>query len=150
MRISDWSSDVCSSDLGLPIAPEDRIGEEGKGFYYLLDGLNPERILVASEGISLGKVALARATEYARDRVVFGRPIGQNQAVQHPLADSWIKLEAAQMMMMKAATLYDAGKPCGAEANAAKYLAGEFGFEARSDERRVGKECVGPCRSRWS
>src|SRR3546814_6305077 len=84
---------------GLPIAPEDRIGEEGKGFYYLPDGLNPERILVASEGISLGKVALARATEYARDRVVFGRPIGQNQAVQHPLADSWIKLEAAQMMM---------------------------------------------------
>src|SRR3546814_12476351 len=83
---------------GLPIAPEDRIGEEGNGFYYLLDGLNPERILVASEGISLGKVALARATEYARDRVVFGRPIGQNQAVQHPLADSWIKLEAAQMM----------------------------------------------------
>lgn len=115
---------------GLPISPEDRIGEEGKGFYYLLDGLNPERILVASEGISLGKVALQRATEYAKERVVFGRQIGQNQAVQHPLAESWIKLEAAQLMMQKAASLYDAGQPCGAEANAAKYLAGEFGFEA--------------------
>lgn len=115
---------------GLPISPDDRIGEEGKGFYYLLDGLNPERILVASEGISLGKVALARATDYAKERVVFGRPIGMNQGVQHPLAESWIKLEAAQPMMMKAATLYDAGAPCGAEANAAKYLAGEFGFEA--------------------
>src|SRR3546814_3281237 len=142
MRISDWSSDVCSSDLGLQIAPEARIGEEGKWFYYSRDVLNPERILVASEGISLGKVALARATEYARDRVVFGRPIGQNQAVQHPLADSWIKLEAAQMMMMKAATLYDAGKPCGAEANAAKYLAGEFGFEACTRAVKLGRAHV--------
>ncbi len=115
---------------GLPVPAEDRIGEEGRGFYYLLDGLNPERILVAAEAISLGRVALARAAQYAKERVVFGRPIGQNQGVQHPLAESWMQLEAANLMMMKAASLYDQGKPCGAEANAAKYLGAEAGFEA--------------------
>ena len=115
---------------GLPIAPEDRIGEEGRGFKYLLDGLNPERILVAAEAVGLGRVALKRATQYAKERIVFGRPIGQNQGVQHPLAESWMQLEAADLMVRKAAALYDAGKPCGAEANAAKYLAGEAGFEA--------------------
>ena len=115
---------------GMPVPPEDRIGEEGKGFTYLLDGLNPERILVAAEAISLGRVALARATQYAKERIVFGRQIGQNQGVQHPLAESWMQLEAANLMMLKAASLYDQGKPCGAEANAAKYLGAEAGFEA--------------------
>jgi acyl-CoA dehydrogenase len=115
---------------GLPAPPEDRIGEEGKGFHYLLDGLNPERILVAAEAVSLGRVALARATEYAKERIVFGRPIGQNQGVQHPLAESWMQLEAANLMVMKAAALYDQGRPCGAEANAAKYLAAEAGHLA--------------------
>lgn len=115
---------------GMPVAERDRIGEEGKGFYYLLDGLNPERILVAAEAVSLGRLAIQRAARYANDRVVFDRPIGKNQAIQHPLAESWMQLEAAQLMVMKAATLYDCGEPCGAEANAAKYLAGEAGFEA--------------------
>ena len=114
----------------MPVPAADRIGEEGKGFYYLLDGLNPERILVAAEAVALGKLSIARATQYAKERTVFGRPIGQNQGVQHPLAESWMKLEAAQLMVMKAATLYDNGEQCGAEANAAKYLAGEAGFEA--------------------
>jgi acyl-CoA dehydrogenase len=115
---------------GLPIPVEDRIGEEGKGFAYLLHGLNPERILVAAEAIGVGRAALARATRYAKERVVFGRPIGQNQAIQHPLAKCWMALEAANLMMLKAARLYDAGEPCGIEANAAKYLAAEAGFEA--------------------
>src|SRR3546814_11504921 len=97
---------------GLPIAPEDRIGEEGKGFYYLLDGLNPERILVASEGISLGQVALARATEYASDRVVFVRPLGPHHAVPHPPAHPWIHMAATPTMTMTAATTYHAGQPC--------------------------------------
>jgi acyl-CoA dehydrogenase len=115
---------------GLPIPVEDRIGEEGKGFAYLLHGLNPERILVAAEAIGVGRAALARATRYAKERVVFGRPIGQNQAIQHPLAKCWMALEAANLMMLEAARLYDAGEPCGVEANAAKYLGAEAGFEA--------------------
>jgi len=115
---------------GLKIPVEDRIGEEGRGFEYILHGMNPERILIAAEGVGLGKVALARATQYAKDRVVFNRPIGKNQAIQHPLARCWMELEAANLMVFKAASLYDAGKPCGAEANAAKYLAGEAGFNA--------------------
>jgi len=115
---------------GLPVPVEDRIGEEGMGFRYLLDGINPERILVGAEAIGIGRVALERAVSYARERVVFGRPIGQNQAVQHPLAESWMALEAADLMVWRAAALYDAGKPCGAEANAAKYLGAEAGFEA--------------------
>jgi acyl-CoA dehydrogenase len=115
---------------GLEIPVEDRIGEEGKGFEYILHGMNPERILIAAEGVGLGKVALKRATQYAKERIVFNRPIGKNQAIQHPLAQCWMELEAANLMVFKAATLYDAGKPCGAEANAAKYLAGEAGFNA--------------------
>ncbi|KRS10269.1 acyl-CoA dehydrogenase [Roseovarius atlanticus] len=115
---------------GLKVPEEDRIGEEGKGFYYLLDGLNPERVLVAAEAVGLGRVSLSRATEYAKERVVFDRPIGKNQGIQHPLARCWMELEAANLMMLKAATLYDAGKSCGAEANSAKYLGAEAGYRA--------------------
>jgi acyl-CoA dehydrogenase len=115
---------------GLPVPAEDRVGEEGQGFACLLHSLNPERILIAAEAIGIGRNALARATEYAKTRVVFDRPIGQNQAIQHPLAQSWMELEAAWMMTMRAASLYDSGEPCGLEANAAKYLAGEAGFQA--------------------
>jgi acyl-CoA dehydrogenase len=115
-------------NLRVPAA--DRIGEEGSGFEYILHGFNPERILVAAEAVGLGRAALERAAEYAKTRVVFGRPIGRNQAIQHPLAKCWMELEAANLMVFKAASLYDAGKPCGAEANAAKYLAGEAGFRA--------------------
>ena len=115
---------------GLRIPVEDRIGEEGMGFRYLLDGFNPERILVAAEAVGIGRVALDRAARYAKERVVFGRPIGQNQAVQHPLADSWARLEAARLLTLKAAWLYDRGRPCGAESNAAKLLAAEAGFQA--------------------
>lgn len=110
---------------GLRIPVQDRIGEEGKGFSYILHGLNPERILIAAEAVGLGRAALARATQYANERVVFDRPIGQNQGVQHPLAQAWMGLEAAHLMVQKAAFLYDQGLPCGAEANAAKYLAAE-------------------------
>jgi len=115
---------------GLKVPADDLIGEEGKGFSYLLHGLNPERVLIAAEAVGVGRAALARATDYARERVVFGRPIGQNQAIQHPLAVNWAELEAANLMAFKAASLYDAGEPCGAEANAAKYLAAEAGFHA--------------------
>ena len=115
---------------GLKVPIEDRIGEEGMGFRYILEGMKPERILIAAEAIGIGRAALARATQYAKDRIVFGRQIGQNQAIQHPLAKCWAELEAANLMTMKAAALFDEGKPCGAEANAAKYLAGEAGFEA--------------------
>ena len=113
---------MCSSDL--------LIGEEGQGFRYILHGLNPERILVAGEAVGLGRAALARASQYAAERIVFDRPIGQNQAIQHPLAARWMELEAANLMVYKAAALYDSGRPCGAEANAAKYLAAEAGFHA--------------------
>lgn len=115
---------------GLPVPLEDRIGEEGKGFRYLLDGLNPERILAAAEVIGVGRRALKKATQYAKDRVVFGRPIGQNQGIQHPLAESWMELSAADLMMARAAQLYDSGQPCGAEANAAKFLGAEAAFSA--------------------
>ena len=104
---------------GLPVPVEDRIGEEGEGFRYLLHGLNPERILVAAEAIGIARYAIQRAAKYAGERIVFGRAIGQNQAIQHPLAESWAELEAADLLMLKAAQLYDAGQPCGAEANAA-------------------------------
>jgi acyl-CoA dehydrogenase len=115
---------------GLVVPEADRIGEEGKGFRYLLDSLNPERILVAAEAIGIGRDALRRAAAYAKDRRVFGRPIGQNQAIQHPLAERWMALEAADLMMMKAAWLYDNGEPCGAEANAAKFLGSRAGYDA--------------------
>ncbi|HET8919924.1 MAG TPA: acyl-CoA dehydrogenase family protein [Xanthobacteraceae bacterium] len=114
----------------LPVPAADRIGEEGRGFEYLLHGFNPERILVAAEAIGLGRAALARAGSYAKGRVVFGRPIGQNQAIQHPLAECWMELEAADLMMLKAAWQYDHGMACGPAANAAKYLAAEAGFKA--------------------
>jgi acyl-CoA dehydrogenase len=115
-------------DLFVP--DEDRIGEEGRGFRYLLDGLNPERILVAAECIGIGRVALRRATEYARERLVFGRPIGMNQGVQFPLAESLAKLDAAEMLMRKAGWKYDEGLDCAREANAAKLLCSTFAFEA--------------------
>lgn len=114
----------------LPVDAADVVGEVGQGFYHLLDGLNPERILIASEALGTGRAALSKAVAYAKERVVFGRPIGQNQAVQFPLADSHVKLTAVELLIRKAAWLYDRGEPCGAEANMAKYLAAEWGFEA--------------------
>jgi acyl-CoA dehydrogenase len=114
----------------LPVPEADRIGEEGKGFDYILHGMNPERILIAAELVGLGRCAVKRAAAYAKERIVFDRPIGQNQSIQHPLAANWMALEAANLMAFKGASLYDAGKPCGAEANAAKYLAGEACFDA--------------------
>ena len=122
------SNMVFFDDMRIPV--EDRIGEEGEGFKCILHGLNPERVLVASEAIGIGHCALARAATYARERRVFNRPIGQNQGIQHPLAKNWAELEAANLMVMKAATMYDQGLECGVEANAAKYLAAEAGFHA--------------------
>ncbi|MGB1740108.1 MAG: acyl-CoA dehydrogenase family protein [Pseudomonadales bacterium] len=115
-------------DLIVPVA--DRIGEEGDGWKCLLHGLNPERILIATEAVGLGQAALGKASHYARERVVFDRTIGKNQGIQHPLAENWMELEAAQLMVFKAASLYDAGKPCGAEANASKYLAAQAALKA--------------------
>lgn len=115
---------------GLEIPEEDRVGEEGRGFEYILHGLNPERILIASEAVGLGQVALQKATQYAKERVVFGRAIGSNQGIQHPLAQAWMQLEAADLMVSKAASLYDSNKPCGEFANTAKYLAAEAAFNA--------------------
>ena len=112
------------------VPEEDRIGEEGEGFRAIIHGLNPERILIAAEAVGIGRAALAKASRYARERIVFGRPIGQNQAIQHPLAINWAELEAANLLMLKAAWLYDTGQECGAEANAAKYLAAEAGYHA--------------------
>jgi hypothetical protein len=122
------SNELFIDALLVPVA--DRIGEEGKGFEYILHGMNPERILIGAEGIGLGRAALRRRRAYAKERIVFDRPIGQNQAIQHPLAACWMALEAANLMAFKAASLYDAGLPCGVEANAAKYLAGEACFKA--------------------
>jgi acyl-CoA dehydrogenase len=115
---------------GLFIPESDRIGEEGKGFSYILHSLNPERLLVASEAIAIGQDALRRATQYARERIVFDRPIGQNQGIQHPLAERWMALEAAWTMVMKGAWLYDNHQPCGAEANTAKFLGARAGHDA--------------------
>jgi acyl-CoA dehydrogenase len=126
-------SAVDSNELfieALPVPVEDRIGEEGRGFEYILHGMNAERILIAAEAVGLGRAALGKAAAYARERVVFGRPIGQNQAIQHPLAKCWMELEAANLMAFKAGSLYDGGTPCAAEANAAKYLAAEAAFSA--------------------
>ena len=114
----------------LPVPAEDLIGKEGEGFRNILHGMNPERALAAAAGVGLGRVALKRAAQYAKERIVFDRPIGKNQGVQHPLAKCWMELEAANLMVMNAAWKYDQGLPCGAEANAAKYLAGEAGFKA--------------------
>ncbi|MDG2005627.1 MAG: acyl-CoA/acyl-ACP dehydrogenase [Novosphingobium sp.] len=116
------------TDLFIP--EEDRIGEEGQGFRILLKGLNPERILLGAEAAGLGRAAINRASKYAQERVVFGRPIGQNQGIQHPLAKAWMQVEAASMMAFRAATMFDKGEECGVEANSAKYLAAEAGFEA--------------------
>jgi acyl-CoA dehydrogenase len=111
--------------------PADRlVGEEGKGFRYLLDGINPERILLAHEALGIGRAALRRAVNYAGERVVFDRPIGQNQGVAFPLAEAAVRLEAAELMATRAAILYDAGQPCGAEANMAKWLCADAGFQA--------------------
>lgn len=115
---------------GLEIPVEDRIGEEGKGFKYILHGMNPERVLLGAEAIGIGRAALRKAAGYANERVVFDRPIGKNQGIQHPLAANWMELEAANLMMLKAAWLYDNGRDCGAEANATKYLGAEAGFHA--------------------
>jgi acyl-CoA dehydrogenase len=122
------SNAIFIDDLFVP--EEHRIGAEGKGFGYILDSLNPERILVAMEAIGIGQDALQRAAKYARERVVFDRPIGQNQGIQHPLAERWMYLESAFLMASRAASLYDDGQPCGAEANAAKFLGARAGFEA--------------------
>jgi acyl-CoA dehydrogenase len=118
---------------GLKVPLEDRIGEEGKGFQYILHGMNPERILIGAEAVGLGRVALARGAKYAVERVVFGRPIGQNQGIQHPLAERWVELEAAELLVLRAAAAYDRGEDAntvGAYANAAKYYAGEAGHRA--------------------
>lgn len=122
------SNELFFEDFQIPEA--DLIGEEGRGFEYILHGMNPERILIAAEAVGLGMAAINRATRYAKERIVFNRPIGQNQGIQHPLAKCWAELEAAWMMVMSAAWQYDTGKPAGAAANAAKYLAGEAGFNA--------------------
>ncbi|MBH1965248.1 MAG: acyl-CoA/acyl-ACP dehydrogenase [Comamonadaceae bacterium] len=122
------SNELFIDGLKVPLA--DRIGEEGKGFKYLLHGLNPERILVAASMLGSAEAALSSAAAYAKERVVFGRPIGQNQAIQHPLAECWMRLQSAELLMWKAAALYDAGKPCGLEATSAKYLAAECHFES--------------------
>jgi acyl-CoA dehydrogenase len=114
----------------LKVSAADLIGEEGKGFRYLLDGLNPERILIASEAIGIGRAAVDKAVRYAKERIVFGRPIGQNQAIAHPLADAYSKLEVAELMTMKAAWLFDQRKPCGPESNIAKLRAADASFEA--------------------
>lgn len=116
------------NDLFIP--EDDRIGGERDGFRIILKGLNPERILLGAEAIGIGRNAIQRAARYARERIVFDRPIGMNQGIQHPLAKCWMQLEAANLMVMKAATLFDRGEDCGTEANAGKYLAAETAFEA--------------------
>ena len=128
MCIRDSSNELFIDGLRVPL--EDRIGEEGRGFEYILHGMNPERVLIAGEAVGLGRKALEVAVKYAKEREVFDRPIGQNQSIQHPLAQSWMELEAAEMMAMRAAWKYDKGLPCGADANAAKYMAAEAGFNA--------------------
>jgi acyl-CoA dehydrogenase len=122
------SNELFFENFEIPL--EDRLGEEGRGFEYILHGMNPERILVAGEAVGLGHLALSRAAAYGKSRIVFNRPIGQNQAIQHPLAKNWVELEAAWLMTMSAAWQYDKGLPCGPAANAAKYLAAEAGFHA--------------------
>jgi acyl-CoA dehydrogenase len=122
------SNAIFIDDLFIPDA--DRIGEEGKGFGYILHSLNPERLLIAAEAVAIGQDALRRATKYARERIVFGRPIGMNQGIQHPLAERWMALEAAWAMTLKGAWLYDSHQACGAEANTAKFLGARAGYDA--------------------
>ena len=122
------SNELFIDDLRIPV--EDRVGKEGQGFRYILDGLNPERMLVAAEALGLGRAALRRAVRYGNEREVFGRPIGMNQGLQFPLADSLARLDAAELTLRKATWLYDRGKPCGREANTAKYLCADAGFQA--------------------
>jgi len=122
------SNELFIDDLRVPV--EDRIGEEGRGFEYILHGMNPERVLLAAEATGLGRAALRRAAKYAGERIVFDRPIGMNQGIQHPLAERWIELEAAALLYQRAAWLYDQGMPCAAEANAAKFFCAEAGFRA--------------------
>ena len=122
------SNELFFENFEIPV--EDRLGEEGRGFEYILHGMNPERILIAAEAVGLGKIALSRASAYAKSRIVFNRPIGMNQGIQHPLAKNWMELEAAWLMVLSAGWQYDQGLPCGPAANAAKYLAAEAGFHA--------------------
>jgi acyl-CoA dehydrogenase len=122
------SNELFIDELRVPV--RDRVGEEGQGFRYLLDGLNPERMLIAAEALGIGRVALDRAVRYGREREVFGRPIGMNQGIQFPLADSLARLDAAELVLRKATWLYDRGRPCGREANTAKYLCADAGFTA--------------------
>jgi acyl-CoA dehydrogenase len=122
------SNELFFENFEIPV--EDRLGEEGRGFEYILHGMNPERILIAAEAVGLGQVALKRASDYAKSRIVFNRPIGMNQGIQHPLAKNWMELEAAWLMVLSAGWQYDQNLPCGPAANAAKYLAAEAGFHA--------------------
>jgi len=122
------SNELFFENFEIPV--EDRLGEEGRGFEYILHGMNPERILIAAEAVGLGQIALTRASAYAKSRIVFNRPIGMNQGIQHPLAKNWMELEAAWMMVLRAGWQYDQGMQCGPAANAAKYLAAEAGFHA--------------------
>jgi acyl-CoA dehydrogenase len=122
------SNELFFEDFEIPV--EDRIGEEGRGFEYILHGMNPERVLIAAEAVGIGRLALSRAVDYAKQREVFNRPIGKNQSIQHPLAQNWMELEAANLMVMQAAWQYDNNMNCGAAAKAGKYLAGKAGFNA--------------------
>jgi acyl-CoA dehydrogenase len=122
------SNELFFENFEIPVG--DRLGEEGRGFEYILHGMNPERILIAAEAVGLGHCAVSRASAYAKGRIVFNRPIGMNQAIQHPLAKNWMELEAAWLMTLSAAWQYDKGLPCGPAANSAKYLAAEAGFRA--------------------
>ena len=121
------TNELFIDDFSVPA--DDLVGEEGKGFRYLLQSLNPERILIAAEATGIGMDALRRATDYACQREVFDRPIGMNQSIQHPLAQCWARLEAAHLLTLQAASLYDSGQPCGVQANAAKYLAAEAAMD---------------------
>ena len=126
--VNHETNELFFDNLAIPAA--NLIGEEGKGFKYILDGLNAERVLIAGECIGDGYWFIDRVTKYVKDRVVFGRPIGQNQGVQFPIAESYIEVEAANLMRWKACELFDANQPCGAEANMAKYLAAKASWEA--------------------
>lgn len=122
------SNQLFIDNLEIPV--EDRIGEEGRGFEYILHGMNPERVLLAAEATGLGRAALRRAARYAGERIVFDRPIGKNQGIQHPLAERWVDLEAGTLLYQRAAWLYDQGRSCAAEANAAKFFCAEAGYRA--------------------